>query len=170
MFVPGIRAHTVYAEQRPLIVLERHAAPIDPETIARVRAELGPKGYLLGVQADGSSHPASVGLADDLRRRLHADGFDLSFYKFVEGAPPDEPPHLDTHPDLTAGKALLRLLVNLSAHPRRFLYADDRVLAIPGRTATTLHALRFLASAVPHVGINDLPEHFLLSFETIVDG
>jgi hypothetical protein len=42
-----------------------------------------------------------------------------------------------------------------------------KVVEIPGRTATSLHALRFLASAVPHVGLNDPPEHFLASFEMV---
>jgi hypothetical protein len=91
----------------------------------------------------------------------------------VTGAPPDEPPHLDTHPELTEGRELRRLLVNLSEHPRRFVsLVDDQrsVVAIPGRTAGTVHALRFLASAVPHLGLNDPPEHFLLSYEEIIDG
>jgi hypothetical protein len=44
---------------------------------------------------------------------------------------------------------------------------ETRVVHLPGRTATSLHALRFLASAVPHVGLNDPPEHFLVSFEAV---
>jgi hypothetical protein len=42
------------------------------------------------------------------------------------------------------------------------------VVALPGRTATTVHAPRFVASAVPHVGIDDPCGHFLVSFETLV--
>lgn len=34
-----------------------------------------------------------------------------------------------------------------------------------GRTDHSVHGLRFLASAIPHVGLNDPPEHFLISFE-----
>lgn len=166
-------------------------------------------GFLLGVQADRRTHPACIELADVLRAELLAElerarglDFALSFYKLALGAPPnaDDGPfyegcHLDTHPELTDSSELLRLLVNLSVHPRRFLYAatdrwrlaDDgvgygrrdferlvlpvdtptRVVALPGRTATSVHALRFLASAVPHVGLNDPPEHFLVSFEAV---
>jgi len=89
--------------------------------------------------------------------------------------------------------ALTRLLVNLSRHPRHFLYwLDDRwrltelgvnygrrefrplvlpeqtqlrEVVLPGRTDHSVHGLRFLASAIPHVGLNDPPEHFLISFE-----
>jgi hypothetical protein len=194
VFVPGIHAQIVHATRRPLIVLERHAVGTDPALLARVREELAAAGHLLGLHADPAAHPACVGLAEALQRRLHADGFELSFYKLALGAPPPEPPHLDSHPELTGDAELLRLLVNLSPHPRRFLYAatdrwrlgaDDRseyaplalppgaerrVVAIPGRTPSTLHALRFLASAVPHVGLNDPPEHFLLSFDAVIRG
>jgi hypothetical protein len=106
-------------------------------------------------------------------------------------------PHLDSHPQLTGSHELLRVLVNLSERPRRFAYAvtdrwelqargvptgreafvplhlpagvATRIVEIPGREGATVHALRFLASAVPHVGHNDEPEHFLVSFETVVD-
>lgn len=105
--------------------------------------------------------------------------------------------HLDTHPALSGARELHRVLVNLSTRPRRFRYAvvdrwalSERGVAygrrqfepltlpadipqcdahIPGRTADTFHALRFLASAMPHVGINDESEQFLVSFESVVD-
>ena len=134
-----------------------------------------------------------------MRERLAAPAFSLSFVKLAVGMPPTETegplyegPHLDSHPALTDSTELLRLLVNLSEHPRRFLYAvtdrwdlgvrsgrrefaplalppevERRVVVIPGRTSTTVHALRFLASAVPHVGLNDPPEQFLLSLEAL---
>jgi hypothetical protein len=122
----------------------------------------------------------------------------------AEGDPPEadegpfhERPHLDTHPELSGSLELLRLLVNLSAYPRRFLYAatdrwrlaeqgvrygrrdfqplelppgtEERIVVLPGRTGTAVHALKFFASAVPHVGLNDPPDHFLASFEALAD-
>lgn len=153
----------------PLIALERHEIALDPGLVARVRHEL------IGAAGDGfrSGYLLAVGRPPS-----------------TEDGPFAEVPHLDSHPELTESTELLRLLVNLSRHPRRFLYAltdrrrlahprrtfqplrlppgvETRVGVLPGRTDTTLHALRFLASAVPHVGLNDPPEHFLLSFEAI---
>jgi hypothetical protein len=106
-----------------------------------------------------------------------------------------EGPHLDTHPGLTDSSELLRLLVNFSRSPRRFAYSECdrwwlseqdisygrtdflplhlpkqcamRSVAIPGRTDSAVHALRFYASAVPHVGINEPPEQFLGSLERL---
>jgi hypothetical protein len=187
----------VHETRFPLIVLERHRLALEPELLGRVRRELAP-GFLLGMQAYPGSHPASIELAE----RLREPRFELSFYKLAVGDLPaaDEGPlyeglHLDSHPDLTPSRELLRVLVNLSAHPRRFRYAvadrwqlaergvrigrrefeplelpgdvEQRVVEIPGRTETEVHALRFYASAVPHVGLNDQPEHFLVSFETL---
>lgn len=208
----------VHETHVPLLARERHEIDLDEGLLARARRELLDggatgsafrSGFLLGVQAERGTHPACIELADVLQaelleelERAHRIEFALSFYKLALGAPPDadegpfyEGCHLDTHPDLTDSSELLRLLVNLSIHPRRFLYAaTDRwrladggvgygrrdfeplhlpagtrtnVVEIPGRTAISVHALRFLASAVPHVGLNDPPEHFLVSFEAV---
>lgn len=210
----------IYVSRVPLLVLERHALRLDETLVADVRGELLQDvdqsarfraGFLLGVQADPRSHPSCLALALALRRELLAEfertaqvEFRLSFFKLAEGRPPTategpfyEAPHLDTHPQLSRSTELLRLLVNLSHRPRRFLYVaadrwalaergvsygrrrfeqlvvpDDlerRVVLLPARTATTVHALKFFASALPHVGLNDEPEHFLLSFEALAD-
>jgi hypothetical protein len=103
--------------------------------------------------------------------------------------------HLDTHPGLDAGVELLRVLVNLSTEPRTFVYAqtdrwqleargitlrrqefeqlrlppdiESQSLEIPGRRPGAVYALRFLASAVPHVGLNGPHGYFLASFEAL---
>lgn len=115
----------------------------------------------------------------------------------VEDGPFYEGPHLDTHPQLSDSMELTRLLVNLSRYPRRFLYGLDdrwrltelgidygrrefrplvlphqtqlREVVLPGRTDHSVHGLRFLASAIPHVGLNEPPEHFLISFEALME-
>jgi hypothetical protein len=76
------------------------------------------------------THPACLALTEALRTRLLGPEFALSFVKLVEGRPPaaGEGPlyeglHLDSHPQLTDSTELLRLLVNLSRHRRRFRYA-----------------------------------------------
>ena len=43
----------------------------------------------------------------------------------------------------------------------------ERRVEISAREAGTLHMLRFWASMVPHVGINEAPGHFLASFEAL---
>jgi hypothetical protein len=225
MFVPNAKrtAKIVHETRLPLIVRERYDLAIDPRLLGRTRRELlgsSPhadadesfrSGFLLGVQADPATHPACLELAGQLHRRMlddlesqHGLQFALSFYKLAQGTPPKagegpfyEGPHLDTHPALTESVELLRLLVNLSSHPRRFLYtADDRwllaqqgvrygrrefqilalppgtdtrVVVLPGRSETSVHALKFFASAIPHVGLNDPPEHFLVSFEALAE-
>jgi hypothetical protein len=121
--------------------------------------------------ADGRPPEASEG--------VHYDGF-----------------HLDTHPEVDgSGPELLRLLFNLGTVPRRFRYAEvDRfelarrgyevprsdyqvvelpddvgttAILIPPRSADRLHALRFCASVVPHVGVDDEHGHFLASYEAV---
>jgi hypothetical protein len=163
------------------------------------------------MQADPNVHADCLALAEGLRRELLVDvereqglNFDLSFFKIAIGRPPTadegvfyEGPHLDSHPGLSDSVELLRLLVNLSECPRRFVYAatdrwqlqragvpvarrefeplrlpratELRSVSIPGRTDDSVHALKFFASAVPHVGLNDAPEHFLVSFEALAD-
>jgi hypothetical protein len=215
-------AHVVFETSLPLIGLERHAAAVDlgrldtarVELLRAARSDAGSfrSGFLLGVQANPDTHPACLELARRLHKQMLSElereqdlEFVLSFYKLAEGTPPPtdnegpfyEGPHLDTHPELTETTELLRLLVNLSEYPRRFLYAasdrwqlqqqglrhrrDDfeklelppgtetRVVVLPGRTGAAIHALKFLASAIPHVGLNDPPEHFLLSFEALIE-
>lgn len=103
--------------------------------------------------------------------------------------------HLDTHPDLDEDVELLRVLINLSIEPRTFVYAQtdrwrleasgvavgrqeferlrlppdvgSQSLEIPGRRPGAVYALRFLASAVPHVGLNGAHGYFLASFEAL---
>lgn len=108
-----------------------------------------------------------------------------------------EGPHIDSHPALDGGLELLRVLVNLAKVPRRFsfLTADrfgleqrgipvtrtdftplapppgipTQEVAIPPRTGDSLHVLRFWASVVAHVGLNDPEGSFLASFEAPCD-
>jgi hypothetical protein len=105
--------------------------------------------------------------------------------------------HLDTHPELDGerGVELARVLINLSREPRRFRFAaidrrslaeggvrvhrgdyqvvelpgdvEVRTIEIPGRTDSGVHALRFWASVVPHVGADDERGHFLASYEAL---
>lgn len=211
----------LYEKPISLLARERYDRSFDRGLLEQARRELltddrAPAGgfrcgFLLGVEADAASHPACLELAETVRSRLLADTerrheleFRFSFYKLAEGVPPSadqgplfEGPHLDSHPALTDSTELLRLLVNLSEYPRRFLYCcvdrsalsargipcgrqeflpiqlppriETRVIEIPGRTDGSVHALRFLASAIPHVGLNDPPEHFLVSFEALSD-
>jgi hypothetical protein len=121
--------------------------------------------------ADGRPPEASEG--------VHYDGF-----------------HLDTHPGVDgSGPELARLLFNLADTPRRFRYAaidrfelarrghevprsdyqvvdlpagvETSVTEIPPRRADRVHALRFWASVVPHVGVDDERGHFLASYEAV---
>jgi hypothetical protein len=104
--------------------------------------------------------------------------------------------HLDTHPEVDGdGAELARLLINLADVPRRFRYAaidrfelarrghevprsdyqvvelpprvETRVVEIPPRRDERIHALRFWASVVPHVGVDDEHGYFLASYETV---
>ena len=167
-----------------LLGVEEEARPNLPaasELDERLRANvIGPistetgRAYALSFlkTAEGPPPPASEG--------VHYDGF-----------------HLDTHPDLDGerGVELARVLINLSTEPRRFRFAavDRRSLAargvpvhrgdyqvvdlpgdvevrtveIPGRDEDRLHALRFWASVVPHVGADDERGHFLASYEAL---
>ena len=105
--------------------------------------------------------------------------------------------HLDSHPALSESRELVRVLVNLSTHPREFAYCEThwwelvgygisvgrtefvprvvpasisrKTVLLPRRTATTVFALRFWASIVPHVGLNSEDRSFLASFESIAD-
>ncbi|HEX6753970.1 MAG TPA: hypothetical protein VF093_10350 [Solirubrobacterales bacterium] len=213
-------SQVVHRTRSPLVALERHRLELDPGVLSTARHELlaGEEagtdfrlGFLLGVEAEAGRHPACLRLSRKLQEQTlcpleEADGisFGLSFLKLAIGDPPAERegplyegPHLDSHPGLTESVELLRLLLNLSVHPRRFLFAtndrwgleaagvpygrrefaplalpagsETRVVGIPGRTETSVYGLKFLASVVPHVGLNDPPEHFLASFESLVD-
>jgi len=105
--------------------------------------------------------------------------------------------HLDTHPELDGehGLELARVLINLAATPRRFRFAatdrhtlaergvpvhrgdyqvvelpdavEIRTIEIPAREPGRVHALRFWASVVPHVGADDARGHFLASYEAV---
>ena len=93
------------------------------------------------------------------------------------------------------GRELARLLLNLAEVPRRFRYAHvDRfrlaelgcdvprsdyqvvdlpseversTIEIPPRRGERVHALRFWASVIPHVGVDDEHGHFLASYEAV---
>jgi hypothetical protein len=212
----------VHETRIPLLARERYDLSLDAALVEEARAELLGRGcaaraaeggfrsgFLLGVEADPEAQPACVELAMTLHSHLLAGlerssglEFRLSFFKLGVGPPPTvdegplyEGPHLDSHPGLTESTELLRLLVNLSEHPRRFLYCPidrwqlaalgvacgrrefvplvlppetvTRVIELPGHFEGSFHALKFLASAVAHVGLNDPPEHFLVSFEAL---
>jgi hypothetical protein len=104
--------------------------------------------------------------------------------------------HLDTHPQVDGrGPELVRLLINLADVPRRFRYAavdrfelarrgqvvprseyqvvelssevETRVIEIPPRRGERVHALRFWASVIPHVGVESEHGHFLASYEAV---
>ena len=104
--------------------------------------------------------------------------------------------HLDTHPQINGdGRELARLLINLADVPRRFRYAsidrfelarrglrvprsDYQVVELPPEVETRtieirprrpglVHALRFWASVIPHVGVEDERGHFLASYEAV---
>lgn len=106
-------------------------------------------------------------------------------------------PHLDSHPRLADDLELFRILVNLCEQRRRFTYVrtDRRRLQragvevgrsefaalrlpgshelarvdLPGRRDECVFALHFLASAVPHVGVDEAHGYFLASFEAVAD-
>jgi hypothetical protein len=104
--------------------------------------------------------------------------------------------HLDTHPQVDGGgPELARLLINLARVPRLLRYAaidrfelarrgrpvprsdyqvvelppqvETRVVEIPPRESERVHALRFWASVIPHVGIDDERGYFLASYEAV---
>ena len=104
--------------------------------------------------------------------------------------------HLDTHPEVDGGgRELARLLINLADVPRRFRYAaidrfelarqgrevprsdyqvvelppdvETQLIEIPPRRGGRVHALRFWASVLPHVGVDDEQGYFLASYEAV---
>jgi hypothetical protein len=123
----------------------------------------------------------TVGAAPDADEGVHFDGFHLDTHPEIRS---DE-----------AGLELARLLINLAPTPRAFRYAaidrfelarrgvrvprsDYQVVELPrdvpvelieipplGRDA--VHALAFLASVVPHVGVDGAGGHFLASYEAL---
>ena len=203
----------------PLIVLVKRDLRIDDGLIDGARDELLGRsrrhdngfrsGHLLGVE-DAAPFPVCGKLVSELRHRLIGAEeerwkapFELSFLKAHIGEPPVSPegpyfegPHIDSHPGLGEDTELLRVLINLAAVPRRFLYLKSDRLAlersgvsaskwdfaplgevpsarraeveIPPRRPREVHMLRFWASMVPHVGLNGLEGQFLASFEAVV--
>lgn len=101
--------------------------------------------------------------------------------------------HLDPDASLQEGEEIERILINLNTYPRKLKFAAlDRhqlrnqgvfysrhqysplqfkedikisTLEIPGRTATQIYLLKFLASLIPHVGLTEQEGHFVASFE-----
>jgi hypothetical protein len=204
----------------PLLVLRTARLPIADTVLSAATAELFGRpaathtagfsaSYLLGVEEDPLRFPASAALVERLRqhvvRPLETDlgvAFELSFVKLACGRLPHasqgvfhEGPHLDSHPGLAHGTELLRILVNLGSHRRRFQYfltdvyalqaagvavgrTEFAALSLPGetgratldiagRTAEHVDFLQFWASVVPHVGINEPTGYFLASFEAL---
>jgi hypothetical protein len=169
-------------------------------------------GYLLGMEREATetSFPAAWRLCDSIYRdvvRVIGDiegaDFHFSFCKAYSGPVIKEAEgvhyeglHIDTHPDLDEATDLLRVLVNLGEHERRFRFGDatrlelarsglyhDRAsfradhveghvpmrdVCIPGRAGSRVSFLVFLASVLPHVGITEAPGYFLFSFEAVV--
>jgi hypothetical protein len=147
---------------------------------ARVQEEaVGPEGRASGRAYSLSFLKVADGRPPDATEGVHYDGF-----------------HLDTHPDVDGGGSeLARLLLNLADSPRYLRYAEidrfelarrgrevprsdyqvvdlpagvaTRVIEIPPRSADRVHALRFWASVVPHVGVDDEHGHFLASYEAV---
>jgi hypothetical protein len=143
---------------------------------------------LLREQAAGPEYSLSFlktsrGAAPEASEGVHYDGF-----------------HLDTHPEIVddSGAELARVLINLAAERRtlriaktdRFELAarglpihrgDYQVVDLPDDIETTtidipppengsVHALQFLASVIPHVGVDNGAGHFLASYERVARG
>lgn len=219
--VPGMPEGTIHARGNvPLIVLVEHPARLCDQQVDAALGELFQRnatagsdfhsGYLLGVE-NPAPFPNTRELLSAIKNaviaseaRRWAAEFHFSFLKAHQGTPPEasegvyyEGLHLDSHPALSDGIELLRVLVNLSRAPRHFRFADtdcfelarlgvpvgkrDFVqlnlpaslrtfdVEIPGRTNDRLCALRFWASVVPHVGINLPHGSCLASFEAPID-
>ena len=154
--------------------------PASSGLAARLRDEaVAPEGRASGRDYSLSFLKVAAGRPPESSEGVHYDGF-----------------HLDTHPEVDGGgPELARLLFNLADAPRRFRYAatdrfelarrgyevprsdyqvvdlpadvETAVIEIPPRTADLVHALRFWASVVPHVGVEDERGHFLASYEAV---
>jgi hypothetical protein len=138
-----------------------------------------PEGVANGRQYSLSFLKTASGPPPEAREGVHFGGF-----------------HLDTHPAVDgSGPELARLLLNLAGTPRHFRFArvdrfelanrglevprsdyqvvdlpseiETSVTEIPPRGAGSVHGLRFWASVIPHVGIDDEHGHFLASYEAV---
>jgi len=209
---------TIFARQQRLITLHTLKLDVDETLIAEAEQELLQRrqerreegfvwGYLLGVEfGEEKEFPKAQLLIREVLRQLGREketrDFQFSFCKACKGRSASdaegvhyEGMHLDTHPDITDEKELLRLLFNFFPRRRQFHFAHadrrslqqqglelDRkfyktlelpgnvrtqVIDIPGREGNTVHFLRFWASVVPHVGITEEEGYFLVSFETL---
>jgi hypothetical protein len=169
-------------------------------------------GYLLGVESPrrGQRHPAASQLKAELYDQVvapiaqrHRANFEFSFFKAAEGQPPSAAEgvhyggyHVDTHAGDHSGLELLRVLLNVHSHLRRFRFAavdrfelarrgagigrgvyqvpqlpgfvEDRELAIPAFDGQTISYITFWASVVPHVGVETAAGYFLASYEAAV--
>jgi|GEM_PF-2162419 len=223
MILPGVSEERLVYERndRQLIVMQRRSVKVCQDLIHQCEQELLESGnsvggvrsgYLLGLEGNKLQRsPALTLIEGELREQLITPvekeltlAFDFSFFKVCDGRSTPtsegvsfEGPHLDAHPGLDENSELLRVLINLSPQPRRFLFAETdrlelkemgvklnrrgyevlsvpvsiktRVVEIPGRVGDYFSILRFWASAVPHVGVNEPCGYFLASYETLAD-
>jgi hypothetical protein len=162
--------------------LERHAITLPDGIVERALHEVlgrGPRaGSYSAGRVDGARDlpPAAAELDRILRAELirplgarRALRFALAFMKAGDG---DAPPEATFAPAAMAGAPhVFRVLVNLSEYPRRVLIWDrddddeGEELLVPGRRCGAVHALHYVASEVPHCGLNDALGHFLVSYE-----
>ena len=165
-----------------LVALEHHAITLPDGIVERALHEIlgrGPSagGYSTG-RVDGARDlpPAAAELDRILRAELIRSlgarqglRFALAFMKAGDG---DAPPEATFAPaTMAAVPHVFRVLVNLSEYPRRVLLWDGSgdapadELVVPGRRCGAVHALHYVASEVPHCGVNDALGHFLVSYE-----
>jgi hypothetical protein len=162
--------------------LERHGVALPEGLVERALREvlaLGESdgGFSSGrVELEGSLPEAAAELNAMLREELIEPlgrrerlRFAMSFLKAGDGdAPADQ---MFAPATMADPPRVVRVLLNLSEYPRRVLLwngdAAEEVL-IPGRRCGALHALQYVASEVPHCGINDALGYFLVSYEAPV--
>jgi hypothetical protein len=166
-----------------LAALERHGIKLPDGLVERALREVLGTGrrqgsFSAGRIDDARDLPPAAAELDRLVRTELIDPlgrrgrlrFRLSFLKAGDGdAPPDQafaPSAMDGAP------SVFRVLLNLSEYPRRTLLwrgedddAPPAEVLIPSRRCGAVHALHYVASKVPHCGLNDALGYFLASYE-----